>query len=52
MHRTVLLLFWLPASRKFFGAAARSRNLPGGFKLVDKTENTVIREEKWFREKD
>ena len=48
MHRTLLLLLWLPALGSFFGAAAQSRNSSDGFKLVDKTGN--IRKPDDYRE--
>ena len=48
MHRTLLLLLWLPALGSFFGATAQSRNSSDGFKLVDKTGN--IRKPDDYRE--
>ena len=49
MHRTVLLLLWLPALGSVFGAAAQNQNSSDGFKLVDKTGN--IRKPDDYREK-
>ena len=48
MHRTLLLLLWLPALGSFFGAAAQSRTSSDGYKLVDKTGN--IRKPDDYRE--
>ena len=49
MHRTLLLLLWLPALGSFFGAAAQSKNPFDGFKLVDKNGN--IRKPADYRDK-
>ena len=48
MHRTLLLLLWLPALGSFIGTTAQSRNSSDGFKLVDKTGN--IRKPDDYRE--
>jgi hypothetical protein len=48
MHRTLLLLLWLPALGGFFGATAQSGNSHDGFKLVDKAGN--IRKPDNYRE--
>jgi len=39
MHRTLLLLIWLPALGSFFEATAQTKSSFDGFKLVDKTGN-------------